>query len=137
MGTISQWRALFNSWWLKPAAPSTLGQLGELQAARYLRQKGLRLVQRNYRSPWGEIDLIMRDRHCIVFVEVRYRKPSSYASAVESIDKSKQNRLIKTAQHYLKQHHGHNEQRCRFDVVAITPHRDKVHIDWITNAIEQ
>lgn len=110
------------------------GQQAEAQAARFLKRQGLKPVAKNFRCRFGEIDLIMKDKDCTVFVEVRYRQHNSWANAAESIDNHKQNRLIKAAEHFLQQH-GLSDFPCRFDAVTLTANHQDVHINWITNAI--
>ena len=91
----------------------------EQVALEWLQGKGWRLVERNYHCRLGEIDLIMRDADVLVFVEVRYRKSAGFGSAVESVDRRKQQKLLLAARHYLRQWSG-AEPVCRFDVVAIS-----------------
>jgi len=107
------------------------GQRGEQMAHSHLREQGLSLLERNYRSRWGEIDLIMLDGEILVFVEVRLRAASTYGSPAETIGKRKQQRLIRTAQHYLQTH---RDARARFDVIAITTGDHAPQIEWIKDA---
>ncbi|MCI5107832.1 MAG: YraN family protein [Pseudomonadales bacterium] len=115
------------------------GIKAERQAARYLQQQGLRLQQRNYRCRFGEIDLIMIDpgRH-LVFVEVRYRSASDYATALQSIDRRKQDRIRKTAASFLAAHSHYQQLPARFDVLAIQtgPLQQAEKIDWIQDAFQ-
>ena len=107
------------------------GLQGEDLALQHLREQGLTLLERNYRSRWGEIDLIMQDAAALVFVEVRLRAESHYGSAAESIGARKRQRLTRTAEHYL-QHQ--RDGRARFDVIAITTRDNDNHIEWIKDA---
>ena len=119
------------------------GRNAESHARKYLQRRGLKFVESNYRCKPGEIDLIMRDRSTIVFVEVRYRSNHNYGGALESIDLRKQRKLRAAAEHYLQHKRIGADSACRFDVVLITGNApgsiDKVdpkaHIDWIPNAI--
>jgi putative endonuclease len=95
----------------------------------YLLSKGLQLLQRNFLSRYGEIDLIMQDDDTVVFIEVRYRKNSHYGGAAASVTRAKQQRIIKTA---LSYQHYTVEQSMRFDVVAVEGTPPK--IEWIKNA---
>lgn len=107
---------------------STLkGQNAERQAEAFLRKKGLKLLARNFKKPFGEIDLIMQMEDTIVFVEVRSRKNPFFISPLESVDKNKQRRIIKTAKVYLQDY---PFMACRFDIVAIL---DEC-IQWVPNA---
>lgn len=113
-------------------SPRSAGAESEAFACRYLEQQGLRLVERNYQCRVGELDLIMRDRDCLVFVEVRSRKRSHFGSAAESVTVPKQQRLLRAARHYLQ--HSRVDLPCRFDVIAITHHRGESSIEWIQDA---
>ncbi|QTR50506.1 YraN family protein [Candidatus Thiothrix anitrata] len=113
------------------AAHLQRGSNTEQLACEHLQANGLRLVQQNYRTRSGEIDLIMRDGQLLVFVEVRYRKTQRYGGALQSIDPRKQARIIRTAQHYL-QYRAPNAQ-VRFDVVAVEGDNG---INWIKNAFD-
>ena len=96
----------------------------------YLQTKGLQLVQRNFFSLYGEIDLIMRDGNTLVFVEVRYRKNRQYGGAAASVTRAKQQRIIKTALSFQQQYAP--QDGMRFDVVAVEGKCSK--IDWIQHA---
>lgn len=110
------------------------GEAAEKQANRYLQDKGLRLVDRNVRTPHGEIDLVMLDHDTMVFVEVRYRKSGRYGLAEETVTRGKQQKLIRSAQWFLQQNNEHSGRSCRFDLVAITGDNQAGDPNWITNA---
>lgn len=110
----------------------TSGQDAERFAEIFLQQRGLKLVQRNYRCRFGEIDLIMRDRDCLVFIEVRLRSGAAFGGAAASIDAVKRSKLIKAAQHYLACLE--RMPACRFDAVLLTDTQGAV--EWIKGAIE-
>jgi putative endonuclease len=111
----------------KPAHPAATtkqtGDAAEAQALRHLQQGGLRLLERNYRTPGrggGEIDLIMRAADgTLVFVEVRQRANTRQGGAAASVSALKQGRIIFAARHYLMRIA--QPPPCRFDVVAIEP----------------
>lgn len=107
------------------------GQLAEDWACEYLQAQGFQLLSRNYRLRGGEIDLIGREGAYLIFVEVRYRTSERFGGAVHSIDLRKQQRIIRTAQHYLMRHSV--DLPCRFDVIAIDQTQQ---ITWIKNAFE-
>ena len=107
------------------------GQAAEKQALHYLKQQGLILVTQNFRRRYGEIDLIMQDQDILVFVEVRYRRQSSYGSALDSVSYPKQTKLHRAAACYLQRYKQHDIPECRFDVVAIDGMN---HIEWLKNA---
>lgn len=122
---------------LPPKTPrQRRGAHAEDQACRYLQRHGLRLIERNYRSRRGEIDLIMRDADNLVFVEVRYRRQHRYGSGLESVDRRKQQRIIACAAYYLHSHPQAASLAARFDVVALTPDNGSLRIDWIRNAFD-
>lgn len=104
------------------------GRIAEDQACAYLQAQGLVLIERNYQQRGGEIDLIFYDHDYLVFVEVRFRRCNDFGGALSSIDLRKQQRLIRTATHYLMQHAV--TKPVRFDVVALTP----THLEWIKDA---
>ncbi|MBU5451679.1 YraN family protein [Pseudoflavonifractor sp. MSJ-30] len=94
-----------------------LGPWGEAQAADYLRRKGYTLVAANYRCRFGEIDLIVRNRRYLVFVEVKLRKSAGFAQAREFVDFRKQQRIRATASMYLSRYP--TSLQPRFDVIEI------------------
>ncbi len=112
---------------------TTTGFQAEQWAARYLQQQGLILIKQNYRSRFGEIDLIMRDQTTLVFIEVRLRKNAAFGGAAASINTHKQQRIIHTAQLYLttlKQ-----IPICRFDAVLLNNVQGK-NVQWLKSAFE-
>lgn len=110
------------------------GDAAEDAALHYLQQAGLRLLQRNYRTPGrggGEIDLIMHAPDgTTVFVEVRQRKSASHGGAAASISAVKQRRIIFAARHYLMRLR--TPPPCRFDVVLVEP----TGTQWLQAAFE-
>ena len=112
----------------------TTGKDAEARACCYLQAQGLQLVQHNYHSRRGEIDLIMQDKDSLVFIEVRYRRQSRFGSAAESVNRHKQSKLIACANHYIQTYPEHARQACRFDVVSIDGNMDS--IEWIKNAFD-
>ncbi len=112
-----------------------IGQHTENLVLQHIQQQGLILVERNFHSRGGEIDLIMLDKTILVFVEVRYRKSAKFGGALESVNHTKQQRIIHTAQHYLQQQIPTHDN-YRFDVVAITPNQDKPEITWVKDAFQ-
>jgi putative endonuclease len=111
-----------------------MGDAAEDAALHYLQQAGLRLLERNYRTPGrggGEIDLIMRTSDgTTVFVEVRQRKSASHGGAGASITPLKQRRIIFAARHYLLRLR--EPPPCRFDVVLLEP----AGIQWLQAAFD-
>lgn len=109
------------------------GQEAEALAAEFLKNQGLRLIERNFRCKLGEIDLIMKDQSTLVFVEVRLRSNRFFTQAAESVNWQKQRKLINTAQFYLQQHKLVDSAICRFDVIAIENNAINPS-NWIKNA---
>jgi putative endonuclease len=109
---------------LKPRAPTgtvtaaqAAGGAAEDAAARFLEDRGLAIVARNYRTRMGEIDLIARDGETLVFVEVRMRSSDHYGGGAESIGWRKRSRIEAAARQYLALLR--REPACRFDVVTL------------------
>lgn len=97
----------------------TLGQRGEQEAVRFLRKAGYRILERNVRTPLGEIDIIARQGGVLAFVEVRTRRGADgICRALESVNARKQRRLDRLALWYLKEKNL-SGCRARFDVVAV------------------
>ncbi len=109
------------------------GKLAEQLAEKHLLQQGLKLVERNFRSRFGEIDLIMQDGEMLVFVEVRLRSSADFGGAAASIDSHKQQRLTRTARLYLAQIKRYPP--CRFDAVLIDDQQER-KLQWLKNAFE-
>ena len=94
-----------------------VGAWGEALAADFLKKKGCKLVASGYRCKFGEIDLIVKNRKYLLFVEVKLRKTATFADAREFVDFHKQNRLRTTAQMYLAANP--TTLQPRFDVIEI------------------
>lgn len=93
------------------------GAWGEALAAEYLRKKRYTVVATGYHCRFGEIDLIVKDRKFLVFVEVKLRKSAEFAKALEYVDRHKQDRLRMTASMYLSE--DPTDLQPRFDVIEI------------------
>jgi putative endonuclease len=112
-----------------------LGQEGERLAERYLRKKGYKLVERNYRCAVGELDLIVLDRRIVVFVEVKTRTGHGFGSPLEAVEFRKQRKMIQAAQFFLSAK-GLQQREARFDVIGISwPGREPV-LEHIENAFD-
>lgn len=106
-----------------------VGNRAEDRAAAFLREQNLSLVERNFLCKVGEIDLIMQDHNCLVFVEVRFRKNANFGSALETVNRAKQKKIIAAAQFYIRKQKLRNAA-MRFDVVGITGD----DIQWVPSA---
>ena len=102
----------------RPSVRHSRGRAAEEAASHYLQAHGYRVLERNFHSPWGEIDIVAQQGTTLTFVEVKARRHDRMGSAFESVTQRKQQRLILTAQEYL-QRHGLQEHPWRIDVVAI------------------
>lgn len=122
----------------RPAAADrhAAGAAGEAIARKHLEAAGLRWLASNARFRHGEIDLVMRDRDAVVFVEVRYRRGDGYGGSVASVDAGKQRKLVRAAQSFLAAHPALAAAPCRFDVIAIDGDASAPRVDWIRNAFE-
>lgn len=94
------------------------GDVGEGMAAKFLEQKGFRILQRNYRFDRGEIDIVAEDHGEIVFVEVKSRRTQAFGSPEDAVTPQKEAYLKRTAEGYLFEH-GLDGRPCRFDVIAV------------------
>jgi putative endonuclease len=112
------------------------GGEAEALAARHLERAGLRILQRNFRSRVGEIDLVAEEGEALVFVEVRHRRNGEFGGAAASVDGRKQRRIIRCAQLYLQRHAVHASRPCRFDVVALDGSLAAPRIAWIRDAFQ-
>lgn len=116
------------------AAHLKRGAKAEQIAATFLQQKGLILIEKNFRSKYGEIDLIMREAKILVFIEVRLRSNQRFGGAAASIGQSKQQKLSNTAEYYLQQHsQAYAHYGCRFDAILMQT-ADINAVEWIKNA---
>lgn len=102
----------------------------ESLAAAFLEHQGLKILERNYRCRFGEIDIVATGGAALVFVEVRARRSSDYGGAAGSITAAKRRRLVAAARHYLAAHG--SQRACRFDVVLIQG--SERQIEWLTDA---
>ncbi len=107
-----------------------IGTCGEETAAAYLAARGVRIVEKNFRSRQGEIDLVGYHGEYLVFVEVKYRGSARMGSALEAVDLRKQRRICRAADYYRYLHRLGDDCPVRYDVVAIQGEE----ILWIPNA---
>ncbi len=122
---------IMNSHLTKRLSSTQKGKAAEQLALHYLEQQGLRLVETNYSTRLGEIDLIMWQQHSLVFVEVRQRNNLNFGGAAASVGLVKQKKLWKTAQIYLQRYT--SPPACRFDLLAINGGK----VEWIRDFIRR
>ena len=101
-----------------PTTRSNLGKIGEALACNYLRRCGYSILDRNYRTKIGEIDIVAQDGKILVFVEVKTRRSDSYGLPEESINIKKMHKLTRLAQLYIRNKRLYSAE-ARFDVVSI------------------
>ena len=111
------------------------GQKGETLAVRYLQKTGYRILEKNYRTNLGEIDIIAKDRDFIVFVEVKARQTESFGNPKEAITADKLRKSSMVALQYLKSTR-QVSARARFDVVAVHPSDGCERIEVVKNAFD-
>ena len=115
-----------------------IGRIGEELVAKWLKTKGYIIVKQNYRSDYGEIDIIAENPRTVVFVEVKTRKQDSLTAPKDAVDKSKQRRLAITAKRFLKNAFLF-DIKYRFDIAEVTYSRGddgqiKYSLNYIKNA---
>jgi len=111
------------------------GEAGEALAARLLRRQGYRILETNYRTPIGEIDIIARERDTIVFVEVKARRSLHFGHPKTAGTAHKQRKLSMLALYYLKTT-GQSGAKARFDVVAISSAPERPEVEIVRNAFD-
>jgi putative endonuclease len=109
-----------------------LGDIGEAFALQFLRKKGLHVLETNYRFGRNEVDIICKDGDEFVFVEVKTRQTAEIGPPWKAVTRSKQNQIIKCANHYLISNDIHNESR--FDIVSIVHNSYGTRIEHIDGA---
>ena len=102
----------------------------EQLAADYLTEQGVRIVERNFHSRMGEIDMIGYHGKYLVFIEVKYRSDTAHGSAAEAVNGRKQSRICRTADYYRYLHRLGDDVWVRYDVIAVQGEE----ITWIQNA---
>jgi putative endonuclease len=112
------------------------GAIFEDLALAHAERDGLRLIARNFNCRYGELDLIMRDRAIVVFLEVRYRRSQAFGGALDSVSASKRERLSKAASLFLQANPTLANHPCRFDVMAISGSAEAPHFNWQRNAFD-
>jgi len=121
---------------VKGTTTRTIGKETEALACDYLQARGLRLLERNFLVPQGEIDLIMEDQQSLIFVEVRFRRNNHFGSGAETVTHSKQRKLLTAAACYLQGHPQQANRPARFDVVSMCLENSHYSINWIKNAFQ-
>ena len=113
---------------------TSIGRKGEDLACVFFKKKGYHIIARNFRSRFGEIDLILKKDRAFRFVEVKYRRTEEYGLPQESVQQKKQDRIRKTAVLWLKLRQLSMEAEIHFDVLAITKQSGKISYNYIEDA---
>jgi len=121
---------------MSKAAHLVAGENAEQAACEFLLASQLKLVERNIRYPFGEIDLLMQDGKELVFVEVRFRRSQRFGGGIESVTPSKRKKMANAAQAWLSSHKPSANIGCRFDVIAVDWHQNAFRFDWIKSAFD-
>jgi len=118
-----------------PHERQLFGAEGERAAEQFLRQQRYVILERNYRCPRGEIDLVALDGRTVVFVEVKTRRGLSIAAPFEAVDRRKQRRIARAAQYFVARHRL-EERVARFDVVGVWHDGERTHCELLKGAFE-
>lgn len=128
---------------IKKHGVTSLGALAEDVAVAYLLKRRYDILERNYRTRWGEIDIIARDGATLVFIEVKARKGNVCGLPQEAVGRQKQFKIIRMAQQYMHQYDTHSlpqkkqsSQPIRFDVIAIVFNGDVPTVEHIPHAFD-
>lgn len=100
-------------------ARQKLGIRGEKEAEKLLKRAGYKIVERNFRSDYGEIDIIALDGEVLVFIEVKTRTSATFGTPKEAVDRRKQGKIVKSSLAYIAMRWRGSEPQSRFDVVSI------------------
>lgn len=110
------------------------GTDAEAWALEHLQKQGWQLVVANFRSAFGEIDLIVKQQQLLAFVEVKQRRSANFGSAQAMVTPQKQQKIILTSQFFLQQQPQYQKYHLRYDVIAISTEQRTPSITWLTNA---
>lgn len=115
---------------------TAIGRYGEDLAATWLKKKGYTIIARNYRKPFGEVDIIARNREYLVFVEVKTRRSRQFGTPAESVNFRKQQQISRVASEYIACT-DNLERQCSFDIISVFLDDDRPPlIDHIVNAFD-
>ena len=111
-----------------------IGKLGENEAAKYLQEKGYKILDKNFSCKRGEIDIIALEKDEIVFIEIKSRENTKYGLPSEAVDKRKLEHIYKTAEYYLYTRNLQS-QKCRIDVIEIYIKENTIIINHLKQVI--
>lgn len=113
-----------------------IGKWYEILAREYIRSKGGRILDVNFRGSGGEIDIIARDGEYLCFIEVKYRRDAKYGGPEAAVSLSKQKKICKVSLFYLLCHDLSEDIPIRYDVISISGEEDSVSIHWDKNSFD-
>ena len=111
-----------------------IGKKGEALAREFFQHRGFTIVDNNFRCRFGEIDLILRKKEALRFVEVKYRRTAEYGLPQESVVKNKQRRIRNAALCWIKHQYLPMDSEIHFDVLAISKKSEKIEYDYLEDA---
>lgn len=111
------------------------GRRGEAEAVRFLLRRGFKVIEKNYRTRFGEIDIVADDRGTLVFIEVKTRRSLAFGEPKAGVDERKQRRVIAASNDYMLRR-GVVDRAVRFDVISIVMNDDRCETEHITDAFE-
>jgi putative endonuclease len=100
----------------------------------FLATRNVRIIDTNFHSRFGEIDVVALDKEVLVFVEVRFRRVSRFGSAVSSVTVKKQHKIIQTAHTFRSDHPAYCHGTCRFDIIGVDTHGQHTQVRWLKAA---
>ena len=100
----------------------------------FLAERNVQIIDTNFHSRFGEIDVVALDHEVLVFVEVSFRRASRFGSAVSSVTPKKQHKIIQTAHTFRSDHPAYCHRTCRFDIIGIDTHRQHTQVRWLKAA---
>ncbi|MBE6030811.1 MAG: YraN family protein [Clostridiales bacterium] len=110
------------------------GQKGEEKSCRYLEEKGYTIIERNFRSRTGEIDIIALKRGAIHFIEVKTRSSTDFGFPSEAVTREKRRKLILTSRYYLTCHREFEGFRHQMDIMEVLVRNDRFYFRFMENA---
>ena len=113
-----------------------VGDGRELLACKYLEKQGVKILERNFRCRFGEVDIIAKDGKYLCFTEVKYRSDDRFGEPFEAVDHKKQKHICKVSSFYLYSKYKSSDIPVRYDVVAISQKDDIFTFTWIKNAFD-
>ncbi len=118
-------------------AVESLGRWGEERATEFLKAKGYRILERNYKNKIGEIDIVASDEKDLCFIEVKTRRSLAYGQPYEAVTCHKQMKIARVALAYLKYRFGNVDVNARFDVISIVKDgSSRARIEYIQHAFD-